>query len=183
MQWVAWIAASVLAAVVHGDVITDTLLEQANFNTLVNAVLAADIDGALSDASSALTVFAPDDAAFAKIQNVVDFLVVPNEYTRKKLTQVLLYHVLGEEKDKSKVNGVSTTLQGSTVNVKVPSINGGAAKITQANINADGGVIHKIDSVLIPPRVYHRHCCRPGGCQRPYHARLGAFDCRRSEHV
>jgi transforming growth factor-beta-induced protein len=59
--------------------------------------------------------------------------------------------VLGEEKDASIVNGVSTTLQGSTVNVNVPSINSGAATITQANINADGGVIHKIDSVLIPP--------------------------------
>jgi transforming growth factor-beta-induced protein len=152
MKWLWWVAPAALSAVlVHGDSIAERLSLDGNFNTLLAAVGAADLGDALSDSSSALTVFAPDDAAFAKIAGVVDYLLVGNAYSNQLLTDVLLYHVLGQVKDSSVVNGPSTPLQGASMQVSVPSVNSGASMITEADIAADGGVIHKIDSVLIPP--------------------------------
>lgn len=141
---------SSIAFGVLGADIASTLVAEGNFGTLVTAALAADLGGALSDPSSTLTVLAPTDAAFANIDSVVQFLLVDNDYTKKLLTDVLLYHVIGQELDSSTINGDQSTLLGKSVNVAVPSVNGGAATITKADISADGGIIHEIDAVLVP---------------------------------
>ena len=121
-------------------------------NTLEAAVLAAGLDGALSDLEADLTLFAPTDAAFAALPDgVVDALLADPS---GDLTQVLLYHVIGESLSSGEVAASSflTTLQGEDVTVTVAGnvvlINDAA--ITVVDLVADNGVVHVIDAVLIP---------------------------------
>ena len=122
--------------------------------TLEAAVLAAGLDGALSG-DGPLTVFAPTDAAFAALPaGLVDELLMDPS---GDLTQILLYHVLGAEVlSTDLVDGqTATTLQGEDVTVTIDA-NGvfiNNAQVTVADLQADNGVVHVIDAVLLPAIV------------------------------
>jgi len=129
--------------------IVETAVGAGSFRTLVAAVTAAGLGGTLSGPGP-FTVFAPSDAAFAKLPaGTVEALLgdLP------KLTAILTYHVvpgklLAADVAKSKA---LKTVQGQSLAV---SVNGGVkvdeAHVVQADIVTDNGVIHVIDSVVLP---------------------------------
>ncbi|WP_084473954.1 fasciclin domain-containing protein, partial [Deinococcus pimensis] len=122
-----------------------------NFSTLLAAVQAAGLVDTLNGAGP-FTVFAPTNAAFAKIpRDQLDALL--ND--RAALTRVLTYHVVpGRVTSQQVVRLTSaTTVEGSPVRV---SVSGGAvrindARVTAVDVGASNGVIHVIDTVLLPP--------------------------------
>src|SRR4051812_17543629 len=124
-----------------------------HFNTLVAAVKAAGLVDTLKG-TGPFTVFAPTDAAFAKLPpGTVESLLKPEN--KAKLTAVLTYHVLPGN---VMATDVANIKEAKTVNgelVKVAS-NGSAvmintASVTAADIKASNGFIHVIDTVLLPP--------------------------------
>ena len=125
----------------------------AGFNTLVTAVKAAGLAGALSGPGP-FTVFAPTDAAFAKLPpGTLDALLKDPV----KLAAVLKYHVLsGKVMAADVINSKGAkpaTLDGPALDIKVKGgkvyVNG--ALVTEADVPASNGVIHVIDTVLLPP--------------------------------
>jgi len=124
-----------------------------SFKTLLAAAKAAGLVDALSG-DKALTVFAPTDAAFAKLPaGTVESLLKPEN--KDKLAAILLYHVVEGRvySEDALAAKAAKTLQGSTVNI---SVKDGAAyvegaKIVTTDIDASNGVIHVIDSVILPP--------------------------------
>jgi len=130
--------------------IVDVAAGAGSFDTLVAAVQAAGLEGALRG-DGPFTVFAPTDDAFAALpEGTLDFLLANPD----ALERVLLYHVVaGEVLAADVVNLTSAeTLLGENVSI---SVNGGVmvndANVVQTDIMASNGVIHVIDSVLIPP--------------------------------
>ena len=116
------------------------------FNTLVEAVVAADLVATLKG-DGPFTVFAPTDEAFAKLG--VDLSTLSKE----ELTNILLYHVVvGSIMSTDLENGFAETAGGFSIQI---SIENGAqinsANVIQADIMATNGVIHVIDEVLLPP--------------------------------
>lgn len=130
--------------------IVETAVNAGSFNTLVAAVKAAGLVDTLTGAGP-FTVFAPTDEAFAKLpEGTVDGLL--KDIT--KLKQILTYHVVSGKvmaADVVKLKS-ATTVQGS--DVKIDASNGGVkvnnATVTTADVAADNGVIHIIDTVLLP---------------------------------
>ena len=128
--------------------IVDTAVKAGNFKTLVAAVQAAGLVDTLKGPGP-FTVFAPTDEAFAKIPKAtLDGLLKD----KAALTKVLTYHVVpGKVMSKDLKAGAVTTVQGSDVTI---STMGGAmvnnAKVVKADVAADNGVIHAIDTVLMP---------------------------------
>jgi uncharacterized surface protein with fasciclin (FAS1) repeats len=133
--------------------ITEIVASSANFTYLLAAVQKAELATALG--SGSLTVFAPTDAAFqaAGFETISELTAL----TKQQLQAVLQYHVLGSETLSGSIptanNTEVTTLGGLkayiTKNASGVSING--AKVTQADVDAENGVIHVIDFVLMPP--------------------------------
>ena len=128
--------------------IVDTAVGAGNFKTLATALTAAGLIDTLKGPGP-FTVFAPTDAAFAKIPKAdLDALLKD----KAKLTAVLTYHVVsGKVMAKDVKAGKVKTVQGTELTV---STTGGvmvdAAKVTSVDIVADNGVIHVIDSVIMP---------------------------------
>ena len=128
--------------------IVDTAVGAGNFKTLATALTAAGLIDTLKGPGP-FTVFAPTDAAFAKIPKAdLDALLKD----KAKLTAVLTYHVVsGKVMAKDVKAGKVKTVQGSEITV---STTGGvmvdAAKVTSVDIVADNGVIHVIDTVIMP---------------------------------
>jgi len=123
-------------------------------STLVDALVAANLTGALSG-DGPFTVFAPTNAAFAKLDADVLNNIIANPAL---LTSLLQYHVVsGDVKSTDLSNGpVQTLLSGQTVDVDISSgvtLNG-SSKVTTADIDASNGVIHIIDEVLFPEDFY-----------------------------
>ncbi len=122
-----------------------------NFSTLVDLVVAADLAGALSEGE--LTVFAPTNDAFAALPGyVVDYVVGNTEL----LTQVLTYHVVDGKvmsTDLSDGMTAATLDMGNELVFRVDDmgVRVNDANVTTADIEASNGVIHVIDTVLIPP--------------------------------
>ncbi len=132
--------------------IVDTAVSAGQFNTLVTAVKAAGLVDTLKGAGP-FTVFAPTDAAFAKLPagTVENLLKNPEQ-----LKQVLLYHVVAGKVMAADVVKVASakTVQGSAAKV---TVSGASVKIDNANviktdIECDNGVIHVIDTVILPKR-------------------------------
>ena len=128
--------------------IVDTAVAAGQFKTLVAAVKAAGLVEALKG-KGPLTVFAPNDEAFAKLpKGTVDELL--KSENRGKLTAVLTYHVVP---GKILLGAQSpATLEGQPLVIKASGafdVNG--AKVVTTDIAASNGVIHVIDTVLIPP--------------------------------
>ncbi|MES2462874.1 MAG: fasciclin domain-containing protein [Armatimonadota bacterium] len=122
------------------------------FSTLVKAIKAAGLVNTLKG-TGPFTVFAPTNAAFAKIPKAKLNAVLAD---KALLTKILTYHVLPGKVMAATVVGMSapanqTTVEGSAVKVspKPPMVNN--AKIIKTDIAASNGVIHVIDTVLMPP--------------------------------
>ncbi len=134
--------------------IVDTAVNAGQFNTLVAAVKAAGLVETLKGPGP-FTVFAPTDAAFAKLpQGTVEDLLKPEN--KDQLTAILTYHVLPGAVESSAVTGEpisAKTVQGGEI-VVVRSDGGvtvnDSASVVKADIAASNGVIHVIDTVLIP---------------------------------
>jgi uncharacterized surface protein with fasciclin (FAS1) repeats len=132
--------------------IVDTAMAAGGFDTLLAALQAAGLESALRS-DGAFTVFAPTDEAFAKIpQETRDALLAD---PTGALTQVLLYHVLPNAVMSSELSDgqEAPTMQGASVKF---TIGDGVAMVNDANviaadIVASNGVIHVIDSVILPP--------------------------------
>lgn len=124
-----------------------------NFKTLVAAVQAADLTETLSG-DTKFTVFAPTDEAFAKLpKETLEKLLKPEN--KAALQQILTYHVVsGTVNSQSLKSGQVKTVEGNPVHVAVNQRDGirvNKSKVIQADIKASNGIIHVIDTVLIPP--------------------------------
>lgn len=130
--------------------IVQTAAAAGQFKTLLKLATVAGLAGAL-EGPGKLTVFAPTDAAFAKVPKSTLAALLKN---KAKLKAVLLYHVLNGEYRAAKVLKLSgaKTLQGKRVTFKVKggSVYVNNAKVIKADVGASNGVIHVINSVLIP---------------------------------
>ena len=131
--------------------IVDTAVAAGSFKTLVAAVQAAGLVATLKSAGP-FTVFAPTDAAFAKLPaGTVESLLLPEN--KDKLAAVLTYHVVAGKVMAADVVKLTeaTTVQGSKVKI---STEGGVrvddANVTKTDIACDNGVIHIIDAVILP---------------------------------
>lgn len=155
----------VIDAVVVGDVevpapamsLVDVAVDNGNFTTLVAALQSTGLDTTLANLDTDYTVFAPSDAAFAKLpEGTLDNL------TAEQLTNILLYHVLP---GKVMSDGAISVAQSSGNMVEVANgdmvslsfvnsmlfVNG--ALVSTADVMADNGVIHVIDNVILPPAM------------------------------
>ena len=134
-------------AVATLDIVETALSNNPNeFNTLVEAVVAADLVSTLKG-DGPFTVFAPTDDAFAKLG--IDLSTLSKE----DLTNILLYHVVaGSVKSTDLANGFVKTAGGYSI--KVNTDNGAminTANVITADVMASNGIIHIIDEVLLPP--------------------------------
>ena len=168
--------------------IPSTAVKAGQFGTLVAAVKAAGLAEALSG-KGPFTVFAPTDEAFAKLPaGTVSTLLKPEN--KAKLAAILKYHVVKGRVYSSDAlaAGTANTLQGDSVSI---ALNGNAAmvngaKLVATDLDASNGVIHVIDSVILPPEkessVHPRkmielaigegaplyNAGRPGACAKVY---------------
>jgi transforming growth factor-beta-induced protein len=131
--------------------IVQTAAAAGQFNTLASLLAKAGLVDTLSTGGP-FTVFAPTDAAFAKVpQATLDALAADPA----KLKSVLLYHVVAGKIGSAEVVKLTSakTLEGQSLPIKVAdgSVYVGGAKVTTPDVVASNGVIHVVDSVLIPP--------------------------------
>jgi uncharacterized surface protein with fasciclin (FAS1) repeats len=130
--------------------IVQTAVAAGQFKTLVALVKQAGLAGALQG-KGPFTVFAPTDAAFAKVPKAT---LAALKHDRAKLRAVLLYHVLKGKVTAAKVVKLRSvkTLNGQSVKIRVShgKVTIGGARIVKTDIAASNGVIHVIDRVLIP---------------------------------
>lgn len=127
--------------------IVETGIEAGVFDTLIAAAKAAGLAETLS--TETLTVFAPNDDAFAKLPaGTVEGLLEDKE----KLTAILTYHVVAGKHMASQLMNMSTikTLQGGELKLDIKKSMVNDAKVLQADIECSNGVCHMIDSVLMP---------------------------------
>ena len=129
--------------------IVDTAINAGSFETLVTAVKAADLVDTLKG-KGPFTLFAPNDDAFAKLpKGTLDKLLddVP------KLKKILTYHVVSGKvmaADVSKMKSAKT-VEGSEVKIDASKgVKVNNATVSKADVKADNGVIHIIDTVLMP---------------------------------
>ncbi len=132
--------------------IVDTAVSAKMFKTLVAAVKAAGLVDTLKG-DGPFTVFAPTDEAFAKLpEGTVEELLKPEN--KDKLVSILTYHVVAGKVKASDVLKLKSakTVQGSSVSIKVKGgkVMADSANVIKTDIEASNGVIHVIDSVLIP---------------------------------
>lgn len=136
----------------HAQDIVDTAVGAGSFNTLVAAVKAADLVDTLKG-EGPFTVFAPPDEAFAKLPaGTLDDLLKPEN--KGKLQSILTYHVVpGKVMAKDVVTLTEAkTVNGQSVGISVVSgeVMVDNAKVIQTDIDCTNGVIHVIDSVILP---------------------------------
>ena len=133
----------------------DVIAASPNHTYLETALIQEGLDGALDNSSATLTVFAPDDNAFTNIAtalgtNINGLLALPN------LSDILSYHVLGSEVASSAItNGAIVQPLSPTNTLKLTlKANGDVfvnqAQVTTANINADNGIVHVLNAVVLP---------------------------------
>jgi len=130
--------------------IVGTASAAGSFNTLVSAVKAADLVSTLQG-EGPFTVFAPTDAAFAKLPAAqLEALLSDKE----ALTRVLTYHVVQGRVEAAEVVKLSSveTIEGQPVKIRVgESVMVNNARIVKTDISTSNGVIHVIDTVMLPP--------------------------------
>jgi uncharacterized surface protein with fasciclin (FAS1) repeats len=143
------IALTALAATaVHAKDIVDTAVAAGSFKTLASALQTAGLIETLKG-KGPFTVFAPTDAAFAKVpKDQLDALLKD----KAKLTAVLTYHVVPGKVMAADVKaGKVKTVQGSDITVTTAGgVKVDAANVVKTDIVADNGVIHVIDAVILP---------------------------------
>ena len=148
------LAAGLMTSAANAANIVDTAASTGTFNTLLAAAKAAGLADALASGDN-LTVFAPTDDAFAKLPaGTVETLLKPEN--KDQLVGILTYHVLGRELTSNMLPGRTIHVKplNTTYRLSVTKGGGGVtidnANVVQADIRADNGVIHVIDTVLIP---------------------------------
>ena len=141
------------------DIIEPTLdivqIAQTNgFNSLAAALTRADLVGALQG-NGPFTVFAPTDAAFANLLEVIGQTSI-DDVPVSVLQNILLYHVVQGEVGSSMINnGDVSTLGGEDITLSTTNgikVNG-VAVINPFDVEASNGIIHTIDQVLVPPTI------------------------------
>lgn len=138
--------------------IVDTAVAAGDFTTLAAALTAADLVDTLKGPGP-FTVFAPTDAAFAKLPaGTVDTLL---KDPKGDLTKILTYHVIPSKvmaadvvtmdgKKVTTVNGAELTIKVSGSEVSLVDATGASVKVVKTDVGASNGVIHIIDGVLLP---------------------------------
>jgi transforming growth factor-beta-induced protein len=130
----------------------ETAARTGQFRTLTTAILAANLDSALQG-SGPFTVFAPSDAAFRKLPaGTLESLLQPEN--KEKLQAILKYHVIPGKvlaKDAARLTSAKTLLKETIQISDRHPLQINQAKVIQADILCNNGVIHVIDSVLLPP--------------------------------
>jgi len=160
-------AADAAAVTAPADAGTIVAVAQGNpdFSTLVTAVVAADLAGTLGG-TGPFTVFAPTNEAFAKIPAAtMETLLAPAG--KADLAKVLTYHVVSGQVDAATLvqqieagggSAALTTVQGGVLTARVGAdgtvtltdANGGVSRVVIADVPASNGVIHAIDTVVMP---------------------------------
>ena len=164
---IALVGAPVLTSSVQakgaGPNVVQVAVSSPQFSTLATAVKAAGLASALSTTQN-ITVFAPTNAAFAKLPKATLAMLLKPE-NKATLASILKYHVLPMRasaktamslKNGTKVktlNGESWSLQKTSGGLYLNAGSGGKAKITKTDVLANNGVIHAIDTVILPPSV------------------------------
>jgi uncharacterized surface protein with fasciclin (FAS1) repeats len=151
--FLAIIAAAALTSNAKAADIVDTAASAGSFNTLVAAVEAAGLVETLKG-EGPFTVFAPTDEAFAKLpEGTVENLLKPEN--KAQLVAVLTYHVVPGKVMSGDLAGktvTADTVEGSAVEIDASgsAVMVEEATVSQADIEADNGVIHVIDTVILP---------------------------------
>lgn len=137
--------------------IVDTAVENGSFKTLVAAVKAADLVDVLKG-DGPFTVLAPTDEAFEKLpEGTVESLLKPEN--KEKLVAILKYHVIPGKAlaaDVVKLDGKKVkTVQGESAKIAVDDgeVTVDGAKVVKTDVVASNGVIHVIDTVIMPPSM------------------------------
>ena len=146
------LAGSVGAQAAEKDIV-DTAIEAGQFQTLAAALEAAGLVATLKG-EGPFTVFAPTDEAFAKLPSgTVETLL--KEENKDQLTAILTYHVVPGKVMSQDVAGIdeARTVNGKMIDFEVDgsAVKVNDATVTQADIAAANGVIHVIDTVILPP--------------------------------
>lgn len=132
--------------------LVDTAINAGTFGTLVAAVTAAGLADTLKSPGP-FTVFAPTDEAFSKLPSGTVESLLENILTLRK---ILEYHVVSGEvaaPEIAKLDKV-TSVEGSDLKINATSgVKVNDATVVRANVEADNGIIHVIDTVLLPPGV------------------------------
>ena len=151
--FLAGVAALGMTAAASAADIVDTAAGNEDFETLVSAVQAAELVETLKG-EGPFTVFAPTDEAFEALGETVDTLLLPEN--KDKLTAVLTYHVVPGKVMSSDLTDDMTaaTVQGQEVTIDLDSgVMVNNATVVTPDLEADNGVIHVIDTVLVPEGV------------------------------
>ncbi len=132
--------------------IVDTAVANGNFTTLAAALEAGDLISTLKS-EGPFTVFAPTDAAFAKLPDgTVEMLLMPEN--KDKLVAILTYHVVAGKVSAADVVTLNsaTTANGSDVNINVrdDSVFINDSRVVMTDIRASNGIIHVVDTVILP---------------------------------
>ena len=134
--------------------IVEVATENGSFNTLVSALQAANLADTLNGAGP-YTVFAPTDEAFASLpEGVLDKLLLPEN--EAVLTEILTYHVVPETiMAADATTSTVATVEGEDLNLVAENgaVTVNEVPVSTADVMASNGVIHVIDSVLVPPSV------------------------------
>jgi len=137
------------AATAKADIV-DTAIAAGSFNTLVTAIKAAGLVDTLKG-KGPFTVFAPTDAAFAKLPEAQLQALLGD---KQALTKVLTYHVVAGKvtaADVVKLNS-ATTVEGQSLSIKTgDAVMVNNARVIKTDISSSNGIIHVIDSVVLPP--------------------------------
>lgn len=136
------------------NTIVDVAVANGSFTTLVAALQATGLDATLADTTSSFTVFAPTDEAFALLgQDTINALLADTD----TLSDILTYHVIsGEVNATAAIASAGTTVamvNGDSVGLSLDGDNllVNTATVTITDIQADNGIIHVLDAVLLPP--------------------------------
>ncbi len=128
--------------------------EQGSFNTLTQAIEAADLEATLNG-EGPYTVFAPTDEAFAALpEGTVEELLKPEN--KAALTQLLTYHVIpGEVTSAQLSSGDVQTVEGTPVTIQADgaAVRVNEAQVVQPDVLASNGVIHVVDQVILPSDI------------------------------
>ena len=150
------VAAVVSVAPAHAQPsknVVDTAIAAGSFTTLAKALTAADLVDTLKGPDP-FTVFAPTDEAFAKLPaGTLDNLLKPEN--KDKLRRILTYHVVPGNVVAADVVKVTSakTVSGDSLPIQVngSTVMAGKARVVKTDVGASNGVIHVIDTVLLPP--------------------------------
>lgn len=132
--------------------IVDTAVSAGSFNTLAAALEAGDLVGTLKS-DGPYTVFAPTDEAFAKLPDgTVEMLLLPEN--KDKLVEILTYHVVPGKVTAAEVVTLKTakTANGSDIAIRVvdETVFINDSRVVATDIGASNGVIHIVDTVILP---------------------------------